>query len=343
MEGDIVLSFRREPDYFLGCAVQGEHSQIIKCTDTLTGRIVGLGARHVASLFVNGRATRVGYLSDLRADASVRRRTLLGRGYARLRELHDADPLPLYFSIILEGNRQAIASLSGARAGLPVYEDHGQILTPAIHLDRRLPQLQCKDIEMRRGNDAMAPRIFEFLREELSKKQLAPCYDAGDLRSARLLGLQAEDFYLAIRGDNIVGCVAAWDQSAFRQTHVERYSGRLRLIRPFYNLAAALSPLHSLPRPGEQIRFLYLSLIAVDGNRPDIFASLMRSVYQDRRAGAWQFMIAGLHEQDPLCAVFEDYSRIEAAGRLFLIYYAEHRDFVNQIDTRIPYVEMAAV
>jgi len=59
MQGDMVLSFRREPNYFLGCSVQGDQSQIIKCTDSKSGRIVGLGARHTTRLFINGLEVRV--------------------------------------------------------------------------------------------------------------------------------------------------------------------------------------------------------------------------------------------------------------------------------------------
>ena len=33
MEGDIAVSFRREPDFFAGCRVQGDATQVVKCTD----------------------------------------------------------------------------------------------------------------------------------------------------------------------------------------------------------------------------------------------------------------------------------------------------------------------
>ena len=151
MQGDIVLSFRREPDYFLGCGIQGDKSEILKCTDLRSRRIVGLGARHTTKLFVNGAETPAGYLSDLRADKAVRRGTLLARGYAALRSLHDANPLPLYFSVILQGNEEAMSALTTARAGLPVYEDRGRIMTPAIHLDRQRPDIVIKGITVRPG------------------------------------------------------------------------------------------------------------------------------------------------------------------------------------------------
>ncbi len=343
MAGDIGLSFRREPDYFLGCGVQGSHSQIIKCTDMETGHIVGLGARHIKNLFVNGIETRVGYLSDLRADRAVRKRTLLARGYAFLRELHAADPAPLYFSIILDGNDEAVANITTARAGLPIYEKRGRIVTPAIHLDRNKPERPCDGVTIRKGTASAMPQIFTFLNRELARKQLAPSYGSKDLQSRQLLGLTPEDFYVAYRGNQVVGCVAAWDQSGFRQTHVERYSGTLRITRPLYNLATRFSSLHALPAPGEKIPYLYLSLIATEGNRSDIFATLLRSVYGDRRKSEYHFLIVGLHEQDPLTQVLGDYRSIEAGGSLYLIYYPEDAGFVSGLDDRTYYIDMATV
>ena len=343
MAGNIALSFRREPDYFLGCGVQGVRSQVIKCTDSESGKIVGLGARHIKSLFVNGAETRVGYLSDLRGDREVRKRTLLARGYAFLRELHAADHVPLYFSIILDGNDDAVANITTARAGLPIYENRGRILTPAIHLDRRRPECPCTDVTIRKGSASVMPQVFAFLRRELAGKQLAPGYRSQDLQSAPLLGLAPEDFYIASIGDRIVGCVAAWDQSAFRQTHVERYNGMLRAARPFYNLAARVSSLHALPAPGEKIPYLYLSMIATEDNRRDIFAALLRSVYRDHRNSDYHFLVAGLHEQDPLCEVLGDYRSIEAGGGLYLIHYPEDEGYVSGLDNRPFYVDMATV
>jgi hypothetical protein len=343
MPGNISLSFRREPEYFLGCGVQGDQSQILKSTDSKDGKIVGIGARHIKRLYVNGADTRVGYLSDLRVDKEARKRTMVARGYKFLRDLHDADPVPLYFSIILDGNDEAISNITTARAGLPIYEDRGRILTPAIHLDRRKPGIACENVTIRRGTLAAMPQVFEFLQREHANKQLAPCYRASDLGSQRLLGLQPDDFYIAYRADQIVGCVATWDQSGFRQTHVEGYSGSLRLARPFYNFAARFSSLHALPDPGDKIPYLYLSLIATEANRTDIFATLLRTVYRDKRGGESHFLIAGLHEHDPLSEVLQDYRSIEAGGRLFLIYYPEDAEYISSLDEHTYYIEMAAV
>ncbi len=343
IQGRISVSFRREPSYFTGCGVQGGQAQIIKCVDRRTGQLVGLGARLSLQAHVNGRPMRIGYLGDLRGSREHRGGTLLGRGYRFLRELHEQDPLPLYFSLILEGNESAIRCLSGARAGLPRYHDHGRILTPAIHLDLPRPRRRVPGLRLEQARAEQLPEIVRFLGREYARKQLAPVYDCADFGSPRLYGLKVEDITLALRDGRIVGTLASWDQRGFRQTHIERYSPALALLRPLYNLIARLAPLKPLPPAGGIIPYVYLALAAVEDDRADIFRALLAQVHARHRRGPWHYCIAGLHEDSPLAAVLRRYRRIRAAGRLFVIHYPEYEALYRGLDARTPHIEIAAV
>jgi hypothetical protein len=347
MQGKISVSFRREPNYFDGCNVQGETVQVIKCTEQQTGRIVGLGSRLISQAFINGEIKPLGYLADLRGHPEYRRGTLLARGYRFLRQLHDENPVPLYYSLILEGNTTALQNLVGGRAGLPHYRDMGRILTPAIHLDLPKPDIKIPGVRFERNGVGAShislPAILQFVQTWQSKKQFAPYYQLADFEGCRLTGLKAEDFYLAIRGNQLVGAVAAWNQQAFRQTHVERYSPQLAMIRPFYNLLARMTPLKPLPAPGKMVPYFYLAFVAIEDNNPEIFRGLLRTLYRDCHRGSWHYFIAGLHENDPLATVLKEYRRIEAAGRLFVIYYPDGEALFHQLDGRVPYLEIAAV
>ncbi len=340
MDGHVSVSFRREPSYFAGCQLQGEATQVIKCTDRVTGELVGLGSRLTLQGFVNGNPERIGYLSDLRAAPAVRGGTLLARGYRFLRQLHEQDPIPFYYSIILEGNQAALGNLTGARAGLPHYRDLGRILSPAIHLDMARHRVRETGLRFVRGRQGQLPEIMAFLRREYARKQLAPVYHASDFGTPRLRDLQPEDITLALRGERIVGTLAAWDQHRFRQTHIERYSTPLALMRPGYNLLARVTPLKPLPATGERIPYFCLALAATERNDPAIFRALLAQVYESRRRGPWNYCIAGLHESDPLAEVLTEYRRIESAGRLFVIHYPEDEPAFRALDTRPPYVEI---
>jgi len=323
MEGEIGISFRREPSYFRGCRLQGDATEVVKCVDLQTSTIVGLGSRSTSMAYIDGEARRIGYLSDLRSIAAYRRGTLLARGYRFLRELHDADPVPFYLTVIYEGNALAMENLVGGRAGLPEYREIGRLLTPAIHLDVRRREPANREITVVRGARGDLPRIVRFLNECQRGKQLAPVYRETDFGMGRFLDLGAKDFFLALDGDEICGTLAAWDQQRIRQTHIERYSRKLAAIRPFYNLAAGITPLRRLPNIGDSIPYVYLACVAARNNDAQIFRSLLREAYNDIRKGPWHYAIVGLHECDELATVLTDYRSIPAAGRVFAVQYRD--------------------
>lgn len=343
MQGEITVSFRREPDYFAGCHVQGESFQIVKCVDKAQGQIVGLGSRLIRQGFVNGQKCRLGYLADLRVHPEHRSGTLLARGFRFQRHLHTDDPVPLYFTMILSGNASALDNLVGGRAGLPHYRDLGSILTPAIRLDLPKPTLQIPNVQFMRGRQDQLPNILQFVNRCYARKQFAPCYQLKDFGTSHLRGLQAEHYFLAVRANRLVGTVAVWDQKDFRQTHVERYSPALDRLRPLYNLISKFTPLKPLPEVGQAIPHFYLASIAIENDDPQLFRGLMRTVYREYKSSACHYFIVGLHERDPLAPVLHEYRRIEASGRLFAVHYPDSEASFAQLDDRVPYIEIATL
>ena len=340
MEGSIAVSFRREPSYFAGCAVQGDGTQVIKCVEVDSGRLVGHGCRSTVEVLVGGKPTRIGYLSDLRSLASFRGGTLLARGYRKLRELHDADPVPFYYTVIYDGNTQAVDNLVGGRAGLPAYLDRGRILTPAIQLDLPRRELRQHGIRVVNAGAAQLPEIVGFLNR--AARELAPVRNVAQFSTGgRYSGLRAEDFLLAIDdAGRIAGTLALWDQAAMRQTHVEQYSRGLALARPLYNLATRVLPFKPLPPVGARVPYVYLACPCVRDDDLGIFRVLLRAAYRRLRSSRAHYAILGLHEADPLAAALQDYRSIAAAGRLYLAHYA---DSPAPVLNGVPFVEAGCI
>ena len=335
LRGPLSVSFRREPSYFAGCALQGEQPQVYKCIDTGTGTVVGMAARLMTGLYVNGVWRRVGVLSDMRVAPEARGGTLVARGFKVLRELHAADPVDFYVTAILEGNRAALTTLASGRAGLPAYRDHGRMLTPALHLDLPRPPLPVAGVAFRRAADSDATALAELFAAAAGRRQFARDY------TNLPPGLALTDFFVAERGSKLVACLATWDQHALRQTHVEAYTAGLAALRPFYNAASRLLPLKPLPAPGERVPYLYFAAVALREDDIALWRGLLRHAYREVRRGPWHYAILSLHERDPLAGVLSEYRAIRAAGRIFVVHYADGAGAVAQIDDRPPYLDMA--
>ena len=340
MEGEVTLAFEREPSYFLASAVQAPFHQVVVGRDAATGRLVGVGTRAVRPGFVNGEPAPVGYLADLRLDPRYRGRTVVGRAYRHLADLHRDGRARLYFTMIAEGNRLALSTIASGRGGLPPYRDLGRFLSPAVNLRRRKPPVAW-DGEVVRGRAEMLGEIVACLRRNHARRQLAPAYVEADFGSPWLRGLRVEDVYVARRAGAVVGVVAAWDQREFKQTVVRAYGRKLALFRPAYNLAARLGGFPRYPPAGEALRSFYASLVAVDGDELTVFRALLRALYNDHVGSAHHYFVIGLHERDPLVAALADYTLTPFAGRLFVVHFEDGEPDFRALDGRVPYVELA--
>lgn len=339
LDGHFGVSFRREPSYFTAAAIQGERYEIIKGTDNKTQEIIGLAGRFTYPAYLNGKKTTLGYLAELRVASQYRNGLYVARGFRFLQQLHQQSPVSCYTTMILDGNEKAFNTLTTQRAGLPQYTPQGRVLTPAIHLDMPKKALSLPHVSVAKAHAGNIKEVFAFIQQQHAKKQFSPYYDVTDLSTARLRGLSASDFYIAIKDNQIIGVIAAWEQTDFRQIHLEKYSATLAAVKPLYNLLSLMTPLKRLPEPGGMIPYFYLSFIAIQNNDEAVFRLLLNTLYRERYRGKWHYFICGLHEDDGLLSVLSDYRRIESSGHLFTV----SLERAIALDRKTPYVEIATL
>lgn len=342
MPGWIRLAYAREPDWSAGQGVLGHVHQTIVATDN-SDSVVGCGVRAIRRVYVDGRETEIGYLCGLRSIPSARRSTGLARGYRLLRQLHEADRrVPAYLTTIVEDNTQAAALLTGGRAGLPAYLDHGRFIASAIPLGRRRPAPPPKGIEIFTGDEFSLDDLLDFLHEEGPKRPFFPVLRREDFGSPLLRGLVPGDFRVAIRGGKIAGVAAAWDQSDFRQMLVAGYAPPLRVARPALNIALRLAGRRPLPPPGQCLRFFHVAFPCIRGDDPAILAALLERFHADHRNSPHDHFIVGLHERDPLRAALRRFPALHYASRLYLACWEDGRAFCDALDpNRIPHLDTA--
>jgi hypothetical protein len=275
----------------------------------------------------------------LRVQTAYRNSIHLRRAYQFLRQRHAADPAAVYTSMILQDNRAALATIAAQRAGLPPYHPQGTVHTPLILLGWQKPALAAP-CAIRRATAADWAAIVAFLSRENARYQFAPVYHESDLTNGRLRGMQPENILLAEANGSIIGTLALWQQSAFRQLHIDAYRGAWRFIRPVYNALARLTPLAPLPRAGEALKYAYLSLMAVQNDNLAVFRALLRQAYRASHGTGLHYLIGAFHERHPLRPAFADYAGIPSGGQLFTVQFDGEP---YPLDGRVPYIDAAAI
>jgi len=342
MNGDIRISFLRDPNFFYAAKIGNHFSQTIIIKDVRNNKIVGLGTRSIISAYINGQICNVGYLNNLRLDSRYRNATLLTRGYQYLKTLHQDEKVPFYITTIIEGNKYAEDLLTSQRAGLPVYHDFGRYHCVAISVFGKKKKIS-GDFQILKGSRQKLDEILDCIERNGSQKQFYPFYLKEDFLTNEgiLRDFQIEDFYIALKNDKVMGVMAKWDQINFKQTIVTAYKGKMEVLKPFYNLGAKVFGYPSFPVPNSQLKFFYLCFIAIDSNDLQIFRELLRAIYNDTVGLGYSYFLLGLHLRDPLLKALKEFHYYKYYSRLYVVCWEDGENFYKNLDNRIPYLEIS--
>lgn len=343
MPGGIALTLEREPSFFHGAAIEGEVHHTITGRDEATGKLAGLGSIAVRDVYLGGEPRRFGYLSQLRMDGRFRYHgKLLRRGFEMMRALDAELAVPGYFTTIFEDNTFARAALEKDRPFKPCYRPIGTLVTLALPLWRR-PRVELPaGVELRAARVEDLDEVAACLARNHRRHPLAPVWRVADLiHPERARGLSIGDFVLALRGGKVVGCVARWDQQAFKQTVVRGYAGKMALARPIMNLGAAIFGWPRLPSVGERLSQAYLSHLAVDDDDEATALALVAHALAGGAARGYAYLTLGLFEGHPLLAVLKKrFLHLEYRALAYVAWWA---DKPAPVIEGLPHLEVAVL
>ena len=342
MPGRVAVTFEREPDFFLGCAVTGEDSRVLVARSE-TGEVVGVACRSQRNVFINGHEQRIGYLGQLRIDERFRGRWLVSRGFSLLRELHPSSGIRSYLASIVDGNPEATGVLVKKRRRIfPEFHPVSNYCTLAIDVHHAKPPLPCV-ARIEPADPRELPEVVQFLIDHGRRRQFFPVWKEGDLRALASFGLRAQDILLARRGAHIAGIMALWDQSAYKQTVIKEYSRWMKTIAPLWNYSAPVFGRAPLPRAGETLRSAYAALVCVAEDDAAMFASLLRETYRQAHARGFNYLMLGLDARDPLLPTARTYFHILYPSRLYLAEWADGDHLHERLERSPAYVDIATL
>jgi hypothetical protein len=97
-----------------------------------------------------------------------------------------------------------------------------------------------------------------------------------------------------------------------------------------------------LPSPHEPFHYSYASQLAVDDDNHQIFASLLRAVYNHATNQGNSYFMIGLSEASPfLPIVTASYRHIKYTSQLYLVAWDDGLEDISRVDNRVPGMEIA--
>jgi hypothetical protein len=300
-----------------------------------------MGTRSEREVYINGDVRRVGYLGQLRIVPELRgSRDILLQGFAACRRLHDAGRVPFYLASIVADNTRASRLLTSSRLqqgprAFPRFDEYARIVTLLLRT-RGLPPEGA--LRITRGDVALRPAIAACITRNQRRFQFASRWRINEQDDE--CGPRIDDFFVALRGDRVIGCLARWDQRAFKQVRVRGYEPGLARWRLAINLFAPLLGAPRLPQPGEELRFAYLSHVAIDDDDPRVLRALVDAA---RDVPALDYLVLGLAERHPLLAAFAGMRVRRYVSQLYLVSWEDGHAAIEALDGRPPHVEVATL
>jgi hypothetical protein len=311
MQGELVLSTQRAPDYFALLELQRGTSEVWVHDEG--GRLDGMGAIHVREGWLDGQPCRVGYLGDLRAHFSARRSRGLARFYGPiLEEAAERHGVSAFLTSVMATNAAAVQALvrrKASRAAQPHYTLLRRFSAVSVQFVlRRKPRPS--PYTVRRATPEDVPAMAALLDADHRARAFGYRYDLGELehRLARWPGMKVEHCYLAFdRDGRLVGCTSVWDPAAVKRYRVLAYRGGMRWMRLGFDALASVVGAPRLPVPGQDFRSFYLCNTSIVGEDPAIFRALLEQVYADHRGQGFHFFTLYLGEEDPLAPALKGF------------------------------------
>jgi hypothetical protein len=304
MQGELVLSSQRSPDYFALFELQRGTTEVWVHEEG--GRLDAMGTLHVREGWMEGQPFRVGYLGDLRARFSARRSRGLARFYGPiLEEAAGRHGVGAFLTAVMATNAAALQALvrrKASRASQPHYTLLRRFSAVSVQfMLRRRPRPS--PYTVRRATPQDVPAMAALLDADHRARPFGYRYDLGELehRLERWPGLAVERCYLAWDPEGrLVGCTSAWDPAAVKRYRVLAYRGGMRWMRLGFDALATVTGAPRLPAPGQDFRYFYLCNTSIAGEDPAIFRALLEQVYADHHGQGFHFFTLYLGEEDPL-------------------------------------------
>lgn len=302
MQGSIGIAMERNPNFFVGSNVQCENSEVFVVYNDHNNEILGVFSIGTRRVWLDGKINNIRYFSDLRLKNGSQRAQSL---FAMCNFIATSGFLEgtLAQTVVFDENTgmNKVIDLLNRRAlkhNIFQYYQHGSFVSHMVHVSSKPVRVKNK-YNIERANSKNINELQTFLEQEGPHHPFFPYFNFNELNNAYNCGLQIENFYIAREQGNIVGIMAYWNQSEYKQTRIKSYARAIQIARPFVNVFARIFGGFSLPKVGETMNYASLHSILVKNDNSDVFAALTNAILSDLKQLPYQYLLCGLPNIHP--------------------------------------------
>lgn len=299
----VGFTLEREPSFFDGEDTWGVSTRTGVLKAAQPGPPLGVISRSVVPVFLGGRVRRVGFIHTARLPGE----DCSAAAAAFLRSVREPEDAPIDLLPVLEEEVEVWKALQKSAPGLPPVSLAGSasvFLVPVRAID-----LRYVNPVSGRASPALIPELLACLERNGRRAALAPVWRTLDFEGpVRRRDLQLSDFFVQLKGKDVRGCIGVWDQTAFKQTVIRSYS---LSSTPWVRLGKKGPDrrTYQLPAVGSLLRFALISHLAIDGDDPDLFHSLIAAACGEAKRRRLDYIALVLSKSDPLTDVLRGFVR----------------------------------
>jgi len=227
MDASLVVGVDRSPDYFTLANLQGENAQVFVVEEN--GTILGAVGCSFRTVLFEDKTMRIAYIGGIKIRLSAR------NGMTAFRLMRAVSDFLLSgdarFGVILAmKHNEAMISLLSGRAGIPKFH-----LLKTYRITYLIPVFRrriSRNLEIRLCRPEDLPELRRLFIEFYQQFELSPFISESHFD--RLLAqpnFSSENFIVALRNGKMIAALSFWDQSGFKRTIVEKYSGVVKAVR----------------------------------------------------------------------------------------------------------------
>ncbi|WP_147206182.1 hypothetical protein [Segetibacter aerophilus] len=318
--------------------------QTYTCVKKNSGEIVGVFSVGKRRVFYQQEIKNVRYFSDLRIDPKERGSRLL---YQIGRYIIDHGILgdDVAQTIVFADNEVMLKLIDKLaqpekRMSLFKFFPAGEYISYMVKFSSG--RQSEGDYMVRKAGTKDITQMQSLVLSEGSKKEFFPYYDFNFSGNDYYRGLAFDNYYLAFKGEELVGMAGVWDQHSIKQTRIYDYSTSYKMLRPALNIYGRLTNGFILPSKGTVLRYLTIHSIIIKNNESAIFDSILNKINNDFRTGAFDYFLVGLDERDSLNDSMRKFSNKKIVkGRHFIV--ANKDEIEESLQHSLYYLEAARI